>query len=70
MLASVAQLDVHLTGHQEVVGWQHSFVEVGHEIFTMDILSLWRIQEGHILVVCSKPSLLVERILVVVESSR
>ena len=36
--ASVAQLDVRLTGDQEIVGWtpaggQHSFTEIDLEIF-------------------------------------
>ena len=36
----VAQLNASLTGDQEVVGssplgWQHSFVEIEHEIFSM-----------------------------------
>ena len=29
-------------------GRQHSFVEIDHEIFSMVILSLWLIQEGHL----------------------
>ena len=48
---SVAQLDAHPTGDQEVAGStpagrQHSFVEIDHEIFCMVILSLPLIQEG------------------------
>ena len=53
--ASVAQLDVRLTGDQEVVGstphprgWQHSSVEIDHEIFSTVILSLALIQEGQL----------------------
>ena len=44
--ASVAQLDACPTGDQEVAGstpaevWQHSFVEIDHEIFSSVILSL------------------------------
>ena len=29
-------------------GWQHSFVEIDHEIFSTVILSLLLIQEGHL----------------------
>ena len=29
-------------------GRQHSFVEVGHEMFSKVILSLWLIQEGQL----------------------
>ena len=52
-LALVAQLDAHLTGGQKVVGltprdWQHSFVEIDHEIFSTVILSLHLIQEGQL----------------------
>ena len=42
--ALVAQLDARLTGDQEVAGStpqqgeQHSFVEIGHEIFSKVIL--------------------------------
>ena len=55
MPASVAQLDVHQTGDQEVVGLttlgrQHSFVEIDHEMFSTIILSLPLIQEGQLLV--------------------
>ena len=51
--ASVAQLDARPTGDQEVAGRppldrQHSFVEIGHEIFSMVILSLPPIQEGQL----------------------
>ena len=28
--------------------WQHSFVDIDHEIFSADILSLPLIQEGHL----------------------
>ena len=49
----MAQLDVLPTGNQEVVGstptsWQHFFVEINHEIFSMVILSLSLIQEGQL----------------------
>ena len=52
-LASVAQLDVRPTGDQEVGGstpavWQHFFVEIDHEMFSMVILSLPLIQEGQL----------------------
>ena len=55
MPALVAQQDAGPTGDQEVTGsilpgWQHSFVEIDHEIVSMDILSLPLIQEGHLLV--------------------
>ena len=48
--ASVAQLDAHLTGDQEVAGStppgrQHSFPEIDHEIFSTVLLSLSLIQE-------------------------
>ena len=51
--ASVAQLDVCPTGDQEVagsipLGWQHSFMEIDHEIFSMIILSLPLIKEGQL----------------------
>ena len=52
--ASVAQLDARLTGDQEVAGStprrgrQHSFVEIGHEIFSTVFLSLLLIQEGQL----------------------
>ena len=51
MPASVAKLDARPTGNQEVagstlLGWQHSFVEIDHEIFSMVIPSLLLIQEG------------------------
>ena len=57
--ASVAQLDVHLTGDQDVAvsaqpGRQHSFVEIDHEIFSMVILSLLLIQEGQLSVSCKR----------------
>ena len=50
-LASVAHLDVHPTGDQEVtvlppLGQQHSFVEIDYEIFSTVNLSLLLIQEG------------------------
>ena len=48
--ASVAQLDARLTGDQEVVSWnppglQHSFAQIGHEIFSEVILSFLLIQK-------------------------
>ena len=53
MLATVAQLDEHQTGDQEILGQsppsqQHSFVEIDHEIFSSVILSLPLIQEGQL----------------------
>ena len=54
MPASVAQLDApsdwrpggrRFNPHR---GWQHSFVEIDHEIFSTVILSLPLIQEGHL----------------------
>ena len=51
----MAQLDARPTGDQEVTGStppprgrQHSFVEIGHEIFSAVILSLPLIQEGQL----------------------
>ena len=47
----MAQLDVHQTGGEEVAattGWQLSFIEIGHEIFSRVILSLPLIQEGQL----------------------
>ena len=50
----MAQLDACPTGDQEVAGvtllsgWQHSFMEMDHEILSMVILSLPLIQEGHL----------------------
>ena len=49
----MAQLDTHRTGDQEVTFnpcqvWQHSFVEVDHEIFSAVILSFPLIQEGQL----------------------
>ena len=49
-MTTVAQLDACLTGDQEVagstlLGLQHSFVEIDHEIFSTVILSLPLIQE-------------------------
>ena len=42
--ASVAQLDVHSTGDQEVAGQplpgqQHSFFEIDHEIFSRRLIT-------------------------------
>ena len=53
-LASVAQLDAPSDwrpggqGFNPCRGWQHSFVEIDHEIFSTVILSLPLIQEGHL----------------------
>ena len=52
-VSSVAQLNACLTEEQEVVvwpqlGWQHSFVEIDYEIFSMVILFLPLIQEGQL----------------------
>ena len=46
----MAQLDVRLTGYQEVAGSnrQQSFVEIDHEIFSTVILFLSLIQEGQL----------------------
>ena len=49
--ASVDQLDARPTGGQEIagsipLGWQHSFLEIDHEIFSTVILFLSLIQEG------------------------
>ena len=48
----MARLDAHPTGDQKIAGSdppprgrQHSFVEIGHEIFSIVILSLLLIQE-------------------------
>ena len=52
--ASVAQLDALSDwrpggpGFNPRQGWQHSFVEIGHEIFSTVILSLPLIQEGQL----------------------
>ena len=52
--ASVAQLDAPSDwrpggrGVNPRRGWQHSFVEIDHEIFSMVILSLPLIQEGQL----------------------
>ena len=49
---SVAQSDARPIGDKVVVrplpGWQHSFMEIDHEIFSMVILSLPLIQEGQL----------------------
>ena len=47
----MAQLDVWLTGDRRLqdrppLGWQHSFIEIGYEIFSMVILSHLLVQEG------------------------
>ena len=53
--ASVAQSDARPTGDQEVMGLipaniqQLSFVEIGHEIFSVVVLSVPLIQEGQLL---------------------
>ena len=41
----MAHLDVHRTGDQDYVGWQHFFVEIDHEIFSTVILPIELIQE-------------------------
>ena len=46
--ASVAQLDARPTGGSTPPGRQHSFVEIGHKIFSTVILSLPLIQEGQL----------------------
>ena len=52
--ASVAHLDAPSdwrpggSGFNSHRGWQHSFVEIDHEIFSMVILSLPLIQEGQL----------------------
>ena len=52
--ASVAQLDAPSDwrpggrGFNPRRGWQHSFMEIDHEIFSMVILSLPLIQEGQL----------------------
>ena len=52
--ASVAQLDASSDwrpgghGFNPRRGWQHSFVEIDHEIFSTVILSLLLIQEGQL----------------------
>ena len=53
MPASAVQLDAHRTSDQEVagliqLGWQHSFVVIDHEIFSIVILSHPLIQEGQL----------------------
>ena len=54
MPASVAQLDAPSdwrpggSGFNPCRGWQHSFVEIDHEIFSTVILSLRLIQEGQL----------------------
>ena len=53
MPASVAQLDARMTGDKKVVcstppGWQHSFMEIDNEIFSMVIFSIPLIQEGQL----------------------
>ena len=54
MLASVAHLDAPSDwgpggrGFNPRRGWQHSFVEIDHEIFSTVILSLPLIQEGQL----------------------
>ena len=47
----MVQWDARSTGDQEVagstlLGWQHSFMEIDHEIFSMIILTLPQIHEG------------------------
>ena len=54
MVASVAQLDVPSDwrpggrGFNPRRGWQHSLVEIDHEIFSTVILSIPLIQEGQL----------------------
>ena len=54
LLASVAQLDESSNwrpggrGFKPRRGWQHSFMEIDHEIFSTVILSLPLIQEGQL----------------------
>ena len=53
-VASVAQLDAPSDwrpggrGFNPRRGWQHSFVEIDHEVFSTVILSLLLIQEGQL----------------------
>ena len=42
----MAQLDAPPAGDQKV--WQHSFIEIYHEIFSLVILFLLLIQEGQL----------------------
>ena len=49
----MAHLDARPTGDQAVAGstppgWQHSFAEIDHELFSTVILSLPLIQEGQL----------------------
>ena len=49
----MVQLDAPPTGDQEVAGstparWQHSFMEIDHEIYFTVIVSLPLIQEGQL----------------------
>ena len=49
--ASVAQLDTRPTGDKEVAGstsWQHCFMEIDREIFSLVILFLLLNQEGQL----------------------
>ena len=49
MPALVAQLDVlRRLGVRPPPGWQHSFMEINHEIFSTVILSLLLIQDGQL----------------------
>ena len=43
---------------QSLPGWQHSFIEIDHEIFPVVILSLPLIQEGQLLVSGKRISIL------------
>ena len=58
--ASLAQLDAPSNwrpggrGFNPRRGWQHSFVEIDHEIFSTVILSLSLIQEGQLSVSCER----------------
>ena len=49
----MAQLDACPTGDRRLQvrplpGWQHFFLEIDYEIFSVVILSLPQIQEGHL----------------------
>ena len=51
MCVGLGGSDAHPTGDQRVAGstlpgWQYSFMEIDHEIFSMVILTLPLIQEG------------------------
>ena len=48
MPALMVQMYGHLLRVQPSRVWQHSFLEIDHEIFSMVILSLLLIQEGQL----------------------